>query len=157
MENNAGVGLGDAGVLSLLSRIGPYGGGGYGGGYGGGGYGGGARDSFASTGSNAVRSDRNADVNREQHENILRGQAELSGQLRDQSLNARFNAQDIRLCEIQTQLSLCCCENKTAIAASEARLTGLIKDTTIDQLKDALAQERAGNSNGHGRGRGVAE
>lgn len=148
MENNAGVGLGDAGVLSLLSRIGPYGGYGYGGGYGGGGHG-----SFAGPSANAVRIDRNADTNREQHENILRGQSEISNQIRDNAVSNRFNAQDIRLCEIQADLAKCCCENKTAIATSEARLTGLIKDTTIAQLQADLAAARAANNDGgHGRG-----
>jgi hypothetical protein len=139
MENGS-IGADTAAVLALLTDTARAGRGGYGYGGGEGGYGHGL---FAGPSSNAVRIDRNADTNREQHENILRAVSNTDAVIRDQSINNRLNAQDRQLCDLSKELATCCCENKTAIAASESRLTGLIKDTTIEQLKSDLAEARA--------------
>lgn len=129
--------------------------GGYGGGgYGGGGYGGHGGILREDTHADGTGRGENIKANRhaiyEGHNLLSREHGEIERnaqfhQLFEQIANSnmgaerRFGDLQRQLCDNALEALKCCCENKEAIALTRSDLTGLIKDTTIENLKSDKA------------------
>ena len=153
MDNDSGyrgVGLGDAGVLALLTDTARAGNRGGGGGFGIGGEGGGFLGApFAGFASNAVRTECNND--------LLTRNA-IDGQFRE-------SRHDLR--HLGDRLAECCCENRVANAEIKGVLSGLqtqindiptkvqicVDQQTIANLNSRIAEMQS-NSHHHHRGGG---
>lgn len=158
-----------------------YGGGGYGGG-GYGGHGGILREDAHADGTGrgeSIKANRHAIY--EGHNLLSREHSEIERnaqfhQLFEQIANSnmgnerRFGDLQKQLCDNALEAARCCCENREKIGAVESSLTGLIKDTTIENLKSDKADNHntavlaalgqmsvaiaalAASNNSHGRG-----
>lgn len=104
---------------------------------------------YAGLASNAERVVANGRV-ADCHANMnFAGQNNLSNQIESNFTNSEIAAVANLVRDGQMQTAQCCCDTKllikdntAAIASSEARLTGLIKDTTIAGLERDLAECR---------------